>query len=95
VNISRGAIVDTAALCAALDSGQLAGAGLDVTDPEPLPPDHALWRQPGVIITPHLAWAGAAPDAQRQRIDYVVANVRRFAADETPGGLAAFEALDA
>ncbi|MEN9704645.1 MAG: hypothetical protein RLZZ393_524 [Pseudomonadota bacterium] len=95
VNISRGAIVDMMALCAALDSGQLAGAGLDVTDPEPLPADHALWRQEGLIITPHVAWAGVAPETQRQRIDFVVANARRFAAGEAPRGLAAFETLEA
>jgi phosphoglycerate dehydrogenase-like enzyme len=95
VNISRGAIVDTPALCAALDSGQLAGAGLDVTDPEPLPSDHPLWKQPGLIITPHVAWAGSAPSGQQQRTDYVVANLRRFADGERPGGLAAFEALEA
>jgi len=95
VNISRGAIVDTTALCAALDSGQLAGAGLDVTDPEPLPAEHPLWRQDGVIITPHVAWAGAAPSGQQQRIDYVVANARRFASGETPQGLAHFETATA
>lgn len=91
VNISRGAIVDTSALCAALDSGQLAGAGLDVTDPEPLPADHPLWGKDGVIITPHVAWAGTTASGQQQRIDYVVANVRRFAAGEVPRGLVSFE----
>lgn len=95
VNISRGAIVDTDALCAALATGHIAGAGLDVTDPEPLPAAHPLWQQAGVIITPHVAWAGSAPSAQQQRIDYVVANVRRFAAGDAPQGLARFESVDA
>ncbi|HEX7439950.1 MAG TPA: D-2-hydroxyacid dehydrogenase [Caldimonas sp.] len=52
-NVGRGAIVDHEALLAALRSGHLAGAGLDVTDPEPLPPESPLWREPGVLITAH------------------------------------------
>ncbi|PZF66287.1 hydroxyacid dehydrogenase [Curtobacterium sp. MCBD17_013] len=55
VNIARGGLVDTDALLAALRSGQIAGAGLDVTDPEPLPDGHPLWDEPGVVITPHQA----------------------------------------
>ena len=55
INIARGEIVDTDALMAALRSGQLGGAGLDVTDPEPLPDDHPLWVFDNVIITPHCA----------------------------------------
>lgn len=56
VNIARGPVVDTAALIHALESGQIAGAALDVTDPEPLPADHALWQAPNVFITPHVSW---------------------------------------
>jgi phosphoglycerate dehydrogenase-like enzyme len=55
VNIARGGLVDTDALVAALRSGEIAGAGLDVTDPEPLPDGHPLWETPGVVITPHQA----------------------------------------
>jgi phosphoglycerate dehydrogenase-like enzyme len=55
VNVARGAHVDTDALVAALAEGRLAGAGLDVTDPEPLPDGHPLWTAPGVLITPHTA----------------------------------------
>jgi len=55
VNVARGALIDTGALVAALDSGAIAGAGLDVTDPEPLPDGHPLWSRPDVIITPHSA----------------------------------------
>jgi phosphoglycerate dehydrogenase-like enzyme len=55
VNIARGALVDSAALAAALSSGHLAGAGLDVTDPEPLPDGHPLWSAPRCIITSHHA----------------------------------------
>jgi phosphoglycerate dehydrogenase-like enzyme len=53
VNVARGAVVDSAALLAELISGRLRAA-LDVTDPEPLPPDHRLWRAPNVLISPHV-----------------------------------------
>lgn len=55
INVGRGAHLDQQALLAALDSGHLSRAILDVTDPEPLPPDHPLWRHPRVFITPHVA----------------------------------------
>lgn len=55
VNIARGKMVDSAALLKALESGVIAGAGVDVTDPEPLPDGHALWNAPNLIITPHTA----------------------------------------
>ncbi len=55
VNCARGSLVDHEALLDALERGQLAGAGLDVTEPEPLPADHALRRHPRVVITPHIA----------------------------------------
>ena len=55
VNIARGGLVDTDALAGALASRQINGAGLDVTDPEPLPDGHPLWREPLAIITPHVA----------------------------------------
>lgn len=55
VNIARGALVDTDALVDALRDGRIAGAGLDVTDPEPLPDDHALWAEPACLITSHSA----------------------------------------
>jgi len=55
VNIARGGLVDTDALVDALRTGAIAGAGLDVTDPEPLPDGHPLWSEPGAVITPHQA----------------------------------------
>ena len=64
VNVARGGLVDTAALVAALRAKSIAGAALDVTDPEPLPDDHPLWAEPDVVITPHVAntWDMAIPD---------------------------------
>lgn len=59
VNVGRGGLIDSNALVEALQAGQIAGAGLDVTDPEPLPPDHALWGAPNLIVTPHVAGASA------------------------------------
>ncbi len=58
INVGRGGTVDSDALVAALNSGQIGGAGLDVTDPEPLPAEHPLWRMDNVVITPHISWAG-------------------------------------
>lgn len=55
VNVARGALVDTDALTAALVSGRLGGAGLDVTDPEPLPAGHPLWSVENCVVTPHVA----------------------------------------
>lgn len=57
VNASRGLVVDTAALVTSLESGHLAGAALDVTDPEPLPADHALLKMKNVVVTPHIGSA--------------------------------------
>lgn len=79
VNIARGSIVDTMALVEALNAGHLAGAGLDVTDPEPPPPDHPLWSCPNLIVTPHVSGMGSL--AVRRRIgDLVRENAERFLA---------------
>lgn len=80
VNVGRGASVVTSDLVAALDTGRLAGAGLDVTDPEPLPPDHPLWRARNVIITPHVS--GAGDQASDSRFVVARENLRRFVAGE-------------
>ena len=65
VNVARGPVVNTDALTAALKNGRIAGAGLDVTDPEPLPDGHALWKMPTCVIqsTPGRAVAGGARTA--------------------------------
>lgn len=64
VNTARGGLVDQDALLAALDAGRLAGAGLDVTTPEPLPPDHPLLGRDDVVVTPHVASATAEGKAR-------------------------------
>jgi phosphoglycerate dehydrogenase-like enzyme len=80
VNIARGKVVDTTALLAALETGQLGGACLDVTDPEPLPKENALWKHPRVLITPHVA-ADAELSGERA-FALLRENVRRFGAGE-------------
>lgn len=80
VNVARGQHVDTDALVAALEEGRLGGAGLDVTDPEPLPDDHALWQRDDVIITPHTA---NTPEMGKPLLARRVReNVARFAAGD-------------
>ena len=79
INVGRGATVDTDSLTGALMSGHLGGAGLDVTDPEPLPADHPLWQLENVIITPHVASRGGERD---RHLALVRENLRRYAAGE-------------
>ncbi len=74
INMSRGAVVDTNALYAALRSGRIAGAGIDVTQPEPLPRDHPLLTLQNLVLTPHL---GSASDQTRRRmIEMTIENLR-------------------
>jgi phosphoglycerate dehydrogenase-like enzyme len=80
INIGRGAIVDLADLTAALEAGEIAGAGLDVFEQEPLPADHPLWRLPNVILTPHVA--GYAPCIAQRHLEVLLENIRRFTAGE-------------
>ncbi len=77
-NVGRGSIVDSDALVDALRSGHLAGAGLDVTEPEPLPADSPLWDMENVIITSHTS--GASPHAWDRGVEIVAENIRRWRA---------------
>jgi phosphoglycerate dehydrogenase-like enzyme len=79
-NIGRGGLIDQEALIDALRDGTLAGAGLDVTDPEPLPADSPLWDLPNILITGHTA--AATPRLWERGIELLLDNVRRFLAGE-------------
>jgi phosphoglycerate dehydrogenase-like enzyme len=79
VNVARGKLVDTEALVAETAAGRIRAA-MDVTEPEPLPPDHPLWRTPGVLISPHVGGASTAFFPRADRL--VSAQLRRFAAGE-------------
>ena len=85
MNVARGTLVDTDALVEALAAGRLGGAALDVTDPEPLPDGHPLWREPRALITPH----AANPTEARLRAlaDFTRANVARFVGGEELRGI--------
>ena len=75
-NIGRGSTVVQADLAAALQSGRLGGALLDVTDPEPLPPGHPFWGAPNLVVTPHAAGGHAGEDAHL--VSHFLENLRRF-----------------
>jgi phosphoglycerate dehydrogenase-like enzyme len=78
--VSRGGIVDEAALAAALKSGKLAGAGLDVTEVEPLSPDSPLWDAPNLVITPHTA--GDSTEKEQRCVEILRENLQRYAQGE-------------
>jgi phosphoglycerate dehydrogenase-like enzyme len=80
INVGRGVIVDLTDLTAALQAGDLAGAGLDVFETEPLPPGHPLWQMPNVLITPHCA--AASPRVPERHLEVLLDNVRRFVRGE-------------
>jgi phosphoglycerate dehydrogenase-like enzyme len=80
IAVSRGSVYSTDALVQALSSRHLAGAGLDVTDPEPLPRNHPLWKFKNVVITPHIA--GASDRSLGRVLELLRENIRRFAAGE-------------
>jgi len=81
IAVSRGKTYDSAALVKALDEKRLAGAGLDVTNPEPLPKGHPLWKFENVVITPHIA--GGSDLVAGRRIALFQENIRRFVAGKT------------
>ncbi len=80
VNVCRGGVLDTDALLAAIQKEDIAGAAMDVTDPEPLPPDHPLWRMGNVTITPHMG--GHTPKHWDRLADILATNVSRLEAGE-------------
>ena len=84
VNVGRGSFLDADALARELQSGHLFGAGLDVTDPEPLPAAHPLWSLPNCILTPHVAGVsfGHLPQTEERIWRICAENLERYAAGE-------------
>ena len=82
INVGRGGAVDTEALIEALESGKLAGACLDVTDPEPLPQDHPIWRTPNVLITPHVSGGYHLQQTHDRIIDIAARNIKHIINNE-------------
>lgn len=78
LNVGRGTAVDTEELCDALYAGKLTGAGLDVTDPEPLPADHPLWDAPGALITPHVSGGYALKPTLEKILALSARNLERY-----------------
>ena len=79
MNIARGGVIDQVALAEALRAGTIAGAGIDVTDPEPLPESDPLWNAPNLIITPHLA-GSTSPVSTRRMGERVTENLAKLRA---------------
>ena len=82
LNVGRGYVIDTEALCDALESGHLGGAGLDVTDPEPLPPGHRLWKLPTAVVTPHVSGGYHLQETHNRIVGIFVENLRHFVKGE-------------
>src|SRR5271166_742367 len=81
INIGRGLTARLDDLAAAIEAGEIAGAGLDVFEQEPLPPGHPLWTMPGVLLTPHTA--GYGPYLDDRRYEIILDNCRRFMAGQS------------
>ncbi len=80
INVARGSVIDEEALIAALGDGEIAGAGLDVFEEEPLPAGSPLWMMPNVIVSPHVS--GSSPMSRGRVLDLFIANYRRYVAGE-------------
>lgn len=85
INVTRGEVLDEQDLIAALKSGQIRGAGLDVTPREPLPPDSGLWALPNVVMTPHTA--GASQYRARRNLERFIENLKKFVNNEPLEGI--------
>ncbi|MFT8638997.1 D-2-hydroxyacid dehydrogenase [Bifidobacterium sp.] len=80
LNVGRGDAIDSDALAAALHDRTIQAAGIDVTEPEPLPEDHPLWNEPNCLITPHIAGGNHLEATSREVLSIVLENIRRYAA---------------
>jgi phosphoglycerate dehydrogenase-like enzyme len=91
LNVGRGTAICTDDLCDALENGVIGGAGLDVTDPEPLPAEHRLWDAPGVVITPHVSGAYHLPETLRRIVNISIENFEHFLKQEPLKNIVDFE----
>lgn len=82
LNIGRGTAIDQQALCQALESGHLGGAGLDVTDPEPLPPESPLWIMGNVVLTPHISGNDSLDYTTETILDLFIENLSHYVKGE-------------
>lgn len=82
LNVGRGDAIDSDALAAALHDKTIQAAGIDVTEPEPLPEDHPLWNEPNCLITPHVAGGSHLEATSRKVLSIVLENMKRYAAGE-------------
>ncbi len=83
LNVGRGNAIDTEALCRVLEEGRLGGCGVDVTDPEPLPPDHPLWDAPRMVITPHISGQYHLQETFERIVRIAGENLEKFLAGDT------------
>lgn len=91
LNVGRGTSIDTEALCNALERGQLLGAGLDVTDPEPLPKGHRLWKMENVILTPHVSGGYSLPETLERIVSIAGENLEAFLANQPLNNIVDFQ----
>jgi phosphoglycerate dehydrogenase-like enzyme len=89
VNFGRGSLIDESALTDALDNGAIGGAVIDVTQDEPLPPDHRFWTCKNMLLTQHTG--GGTGDEADRKIDFFIANLERYRRGETPLNLVDFK----
>ena len=82
LNVGRGTAIDTDALADARYAGKIAGAALDVTDPEPLPADHQLWNAPNLLITPHVSGGFSLPETLEKIVGLFADNLERYFAGQ-------------
>ncbi len=82
INVGRGSAVDTEALCDALESGKLLGASVDVIDPEPLPPEHRIWKIKNAVITPHISGYFHLKETHDRIITIAAKNILRYFSGE-------------
>lgn len=84
LNVGRGGAVDTEALCDAVEKGVIGGAGLDVTDPEPIPPEHRMWGIANIVVTPHIAGGYRLQETLDRAFEIALRNLRLLVTDKPP-----------